>query len=201
MLCTGVAVAAIPLAIQAAETLGPTYPIAEPDLLEEIQAHLQAKQRSGELARLQREAIARANRSAVSPRPVEGLMRTERARTFYFDPTIVANRTITGPDGRVVVAQGQRLNPLDQVDLPQWLIFFDARDALQVRKAAELLAKAEGRAKPILTGGSYIDMQKKWGRPVYFDQAGLLTRKLGIQQVPAMVTQEGKRLRIDEVPV
>jgi len=36
---------------------------------------------------------------------------------------------------------------------------------------------------------------------VFFDQQGLLVRRLGIRQVPALVTQEGKRLRIDELKV
>jgi conjugal transfer pilus assembly protein TraW len=35
--------------------------------------------------------------------------------------------------------------------------------------------------------------------PVYFDQSGLLTKKLGIHHVPALVTQEGMRLRIEEI--
>ena len=35
--------------------------------------------------------------------------------------------------------------------------------------------------------------------PVYYDQNGTLTRQLGIAQVPALVSQEGLRLRIDEL--
>jgi conjugal transfer pilus assembly protein TraW len=35
--------------------------------------------------------------------------------------------------------------------------------------------------------------------PVYFDQQGSLIRRFGIRQVPALVSQEGLRLRIDEV--
>ena len=42
---------------------------------------------------------------------------------------------------------------------------------------------------------------KSWRMPVYFDQQGLLTRRLGITQVPALVSQEGMRLRIDELEV
>ena len=39
---------------------GATWPIAEADLLEEIEARLTAMQRSGELARIEREARSRA---------------------------------------------------------------------------------------------------------------------------------------------
>lgn len=184
-----------------AETVGPTYPIAEPDLLKEIERNLREKEKSGELARLQQEAIRRSEVAATSPRPVEGLERTRDPRTFYFDPTVVANRRIATPDGKVIVEPGARFNPLDQVAMSQWLIFFDARDPAQVRKAELLLKQADGRAKPILTAGSYIDIQKKWQRPVFFDQGGILVRRFGIKQVPAVVTQDGKRLRIDELRV
>jgi hypothetical protein len=34
---------------------------------------------------------------------------------------------------------------------------------------------------------------------VYFDQQGVLTKKLGIQHVPALVSQEELRLRIEEI--
>jgi conjugal transfer pilus assembly protein TraW len=46
-----------------------------------------------------------------------------------------------------------------------------------------------------------MDLMRIWQIPVYYDQAGLLTRRLGIVQVPALVSQEGPRLRIDELEV
>ena len=55
--------------------------------------------------------------------------------------------------------------------------------------------------KPILVGGSYLALMQSWHVPVYYDQQGLLTRRLGITQVPALVSQEGLRLRIDELAV
>ena len=42
---------------------------------------------------------------------------------------------------------------------------------------------------------------KAWRTPIYYDQQGLLTRRLGIRQVPALVSQEGRLLRIDEISV
>ena len=42
---------------------------------------------------------------------------------------------------------------------------------------------------------------QSWGVPVYYDQQGRLTQRLGIAQVPALVSQEGRRLRIDELEV
>ena len=98
-------------------------------------------------------------------------------------------------------AAGSRHNPLDVVSLSRHLLFFDARDARQVSRARELIQRYQGQLKAILTAGSYLDLMKAWRTPVYYDQQGVLTRRLGIAQVPALVSQEGKRLRVDELEV
>jgi len=186
-------------ALAHAEVLGPVYPILEPSILQEIKESLQEKERNGELARLQQEGVIRAETSAHHPAPVTGLTRTSIARSFYWDPTVIANKTITGPDGHILVEAGQRFNPLDQVSMTSWLIFFDATDPEQVQIAKHWVDESQGHIKAILTAGDYADLEQKWGLPVYFDQGGVLVNKFGIHQVPARVVQELKRLRIDEV--
>lgn len=57
-----------------AQALGPTYPIAEPDLLKEIERVLKEKEKSGELAKLQKEALERSKHSAMNPKAVEELL-------------------------------------------------------------------------------------------------------------------------------
>jgi len=42
-------------------------------------------------------------------------------------------------------------------------------------------------------------MMRDLGIQVFFDQAGKITQKLDIRQVPAIVTQEGMLLKIEEV--
>ena len=51
---------------------GQTWPVAEPDLLAQIEARLMAMERSGELARLQEEARVRARSRLEAPEPVAG---------------------------------------------------------------------------------------------------------------------------------
>ena len=180
-------------------TIGPTYEIAEPHLLAFIEQRLREKERSGELQRLAEAARARGIDTVRQPPPVEGLRTTERPRTFYVDPRFTLDRNITDPQGRLMFAAGTRKNPLEVVSLSRHLLFFDARDPRQVKHARELSGRYAGRIKPILTGGSYLDLMKTWRVPVYYDQAGTLTRRFGIRQVPALVSQDGLRLRIDEL--
>lgn len=180
-------------------TIGPTYGIAEPHLLAFIEQSLREKERSGELQRLEEEARARGVAAVKHPAPVSGVRSTETARTFYVDPSFTLDRNIVDAQGRLLFPAGTRKNPLEVVSLSKRLLFFDARDRRQVARARELVATYEGSVKPILTGGSYLDLMRAWRTPVYFDQQGVLTRRLGIQQVPALVSQEGQRLRIDEM--
>ncbi|WP_295637469.1 type-F conjugative transfer system protein TraW [uncultured Methylibium sp.] len=179
--------------------IGPTYEIAEPHLLAFIEQRLREKERSGELQRLAEAARARGIDTVRQPPPVEGLRTTERPRTFYVDPSFTLDRNITDPQGRLMFAAGTRKNPLEVVSLSRHLLFFDARDPRQVKHARELSGRFAGRIKPILTGGSYLDLMKAWRVPVYYDQSGTLTRRFGIRQVPALVSQDGLRLRIDEL--
>ncbi len=181
--------------------IGPVYPIQEPDMLRAIEARLREKARKGELARLEREGIARAERTLREPRPVDGLRRAVKARVSYFDPSVAFEREVRGPDGEMLVPAGTRVNPLDYVVLSSALLFLDARDRDQVRHGATLLARHKGRLKPILVGGSYVELTRAWRTRVYYDQGGVLVGRLGIQQVPALVTQEGERLRIEEIPL
>ena len=175
------------------------YPIAEPSLLEVILAKLREADANGVLARLQRDAQANVKRAIEQPAAVIEVTKTTKARSFYYDPSIVVPYAILDADGKLLVTPGTTVNPLDTVSLSQALLFIDARDTAQVKRASGILDERGGKVKVILTGGSYLDLMRRWKRPVFFDQQGALTEKLGIRHVPALVTQEGRRLRIDEI--
>lgn len=179
--------------------IGPTYPVAERHLLQQIQERLREKERSGELRAIEETARQRAVDRVNSPLPVPGLQTTQVARTFYLDPTFTLPYNVLDPEGRLLFAAGTRKNPLEVVRLSRRLLFFDARDRRQVRQARALMATHGGLVKPILTAGSYLDLMRTWRTPVYYDQQGLLTRRFGIRQVPALVSQEGLQLRVDEL--
>jgi len=181
--------------------LGPTYPIAEQSLLTMIEERLRARTESGELARLMDQAAASARASVAAPVPVPGLTACTRSRSYYYDPSMVLTENVFDGAGHLLFAAGTHKNPLDVVSLSRSLLFFDGRDPRQ-RKTAQRMLKEHGqRLKLILTGGSYLDLMRQWRIPVFYDQQGLLTRRLGIKQVPALVSQDGLRLRIDELEI
>lgn len=181
--------------------LGPVYPIAEQSLLEQIRERLLAKERTGELSALSQRMIQQSQDRIAHPLPVPGLLTSDSARTHYVDLTFTLQRNITDAQGKLLFAAGTRTNPLDVVGLSRRLLFFDARDPRQLNRAISLLAERPARTRPVLVGGSYLDLMKAWKIPVYFDQQGVLVKRFGIRQVPALVYQEGRRLRVDELGV
>ena len=179
--------------------VGPTYDIAEADLLEVIQSRLGRMEKSGDLARKQGEYRDRVVGAIEKPKPVPGIKATAAKRTYFIDPTWTLDRDIRGADGALLFARGLKVNPLDHVSLREKLVFFDGRDRRQVSFARQLLRNQDRAVKPILVAGEPLNLMRDWKRQVFYDQGGTLVRRLGIHQVPAVVTQDGKRLRVDEV--
>jgi conjugal transfer pilus assembly protein TraW len=178
--------------------VGPVHEIAEPDMLLEIQSRLQAKQASGELARVEAQARLRTLQRIQNPAPVAGLQRTLVPRTYRFDPSVRFDEAVLDDKGRVVIAAGTLANPLSVVGLRATLLFFDGRDEEQVRSARAELERSKGPITPILVAGSPLALSKAWRRSVYFDQDGRMVRRFGIAAVPARVSQDGLTLLVQE---
>ena len=176
---------------------GATWPIAEPDLLEEIEARLGAMQRSGELARIEREARSRARSGLEEPQPVPGIAPAREHRSRMFDPAIVVERDIRLPDGTLIAAAGTRVNPLASHALSRDLLFVDGRRDAEIAWAL----KHSKAAKIVLLAGRPLDLARTHGRAFFFDQGGRLAARFGIAATPALVEQAGSQLRITEIPV
>lgn len=178
--------------------VGQTYEIAEKDAIEEIKEKLEIMAKSGELKEHEELIKERVSESVRKPKSLN-LKRTEQERVFYYNPEITVKKDIRDARGVVFQRAGSKVNPLNLVSLPYDVIFFDGEDEKQLEYG--LLEYKIGEIKPklILTGGSPIEVEEKHGIDVYFDQGGVLTKQLGISQVPAVMSQEGQRLKIREV--
>ena len=174
---------------------GATWPVAEPDLLEQIESRLLEMERSGELARLEQEARANARRKLEEPDPVPGIAPAMRERTRWFDPAITVARDIRTPDGTLIAAAGTRVNPLERTTLARDLLFVDGR-----REAEIAWALSHDRpAKIVLLAGRPLELMRRYLRPFFFDSGGRLAARFGIGFTPSLVEQAGTRLRITEI--
>lgn len=137
------------------------------------------------------------------PVAVSNIKRTQKAQDFTYDPSYIIKEDIILPDGKLLYKLGTKVNPLDHINLDKKLIFIDSRDKEQVEwfKQQQSSSTIKAEDKLILVAGRPLDLQKELDREVYFDQAGVLTTKFKIKQVPAIIQQEGKVLRIKEVKI
>lgn len=178
---------------------GRVYVIQEEDSVQYFKRRLTEMEKDGTIHQKQEEAKARVRESILHPKPVPGITTAQTHRVFYWDPTHVLDRPVTDGKGHVVYPVGFKINPLEYSGLSKRLVFIDGRDKSQV-ELVKKEKKTHPRDKIILTGGSYIELTKTLHEQVFYDQSGYLTRKFGIKHVPAVVTQEGLRLKIEEVP-
>ena len=186
--------AALPVSAKDLGVRGATWPVAEPDLLEEIEARLVEMQRSGELAQLEQEARDRARRKLEEPDPVPGIAPARELRSRLFDPSIAVARDIRTPDGVLIAAAGARVNPLERLPLTRDLVFVDGRRPAEIAWA---LAH-ERPVKIVLLAGRPLDLMRTHRRPFFFDAAGRLAERFAIAATPSLVEQAGTWLRITE---
>jgi len=177
--------------------VGPVYPIAEQDMLANIEQRLDTMQKSGERNRIESDAKARYLAYVERPAGIN-LPRATQTKTHYIDPTLTLPYDIKDDRGRILYPAGTTVNPLDYLPLPQQLVFFDGDDPAQVKWAKLLLDKNPAHVKPILVNGPVLDLMKEWKIRVYYDQRGRLVRRFVIKSVPATVSQDGKRLKVVE---
>ncbi len=176
--------------------IGKTYQIAEVDMLEMIMNTLLAMQEKGEIDAHQQQFKAQVKQNVLRPQPIP-LPTTTVERRHYYDPSITAEQDIVDDKGRLVVAAGTLVNPLDLIDLPTALLFFNGDDEAQ-RCWVKQQIKAAANVTLILVQGDIEKMTEHFEQTIYFDQFGKLVAQLEITQVPAVVRQVDKQLLIRE---
>lgn len=174
-----------------------TFPVIEPDLLSTIESRLRRAEASGDLARTNEMFAKRVEAKVRRPDAVPGITPAQAARSWDFDPSVRMERDIHDQKGNLIAAAGQRINPLDFVSIRQDLVFIDGDDPEQMAWATARYS--DTKAKIIFVKGSPVEQMTARKRRFYFDQAGKLTSRFGIEHTPAVVTQAGKLMRVSEV--
>lgn len=177
---------------------GNVYDIEEEDVVAYIKRKLGEYEKSGEIKRRQLAAIDKVKDTVMHPKPIPGISTATTNNTYFIDPTYTQQTTVTDPQGRILVPAGTKVNPLQFGGLTHKYVFIDARDEKQVAFVMKNF-KATLADRVVLTGGSWVELTKKLGRQVYYDQGGNLTRRFAITKVPAVLKQDGLRLKIEEL--
>ena len=174
---------------------GAVWPPVEADFLASIEDTLLELERSGELARLNEEAAARALERVEAPAPVPGILPATTNRSRLFDPSVTVGEDIFGPDGTTIATAGTRVNPLAYRPLTGSLLFIDGTRRAEVQWALD----EETPSKIVLLAGRPLELARTHGRPFFYDQAGALAERFGLSATPSRITQHELLLRIDEI--
>ena len=77
------------------------------------------------------------------------------------------------------------------------MLFIDGTRPVEVEWALAQVAPT----RIVLLAGRPFDLARRHGRAFYFDQGGALSSRFGLKATPALMRQEGLKLRIEEVPL
>ena len=103
-------------------TIGTTYLIVEPDLVEEVKARIDKEKMA---------KIIEEHRQNYKAKDIYALPAAKRDRTFFVDMTYTLDHDIPGENGEIMYKRGLTWNPLDYVS-PSELVVINGEDAKQV---------------------------------------------------------------------
>ena len=194
-----------------AEDLGAKAPgfAIDQDGREQLKAIARQKVDQGAFEAYKKEFIKRNLDAIKNPAPL-GIKTAYGQRTELKEARYVMPADVKDQNGRIVARRGTVIEPLKISPLQAGLLFIDGRDEAQIQYA--LKAYRAAPLKIILVAGSAFDLRVRFKDliingsktvPFYFDQRAMILRQLNslyridINSVPALLTQEGGKLRLD----
>lgn len=180
---------------------GIIYPVIEKDLLSMIHQRLADMQESGEFEKINQEIVSIAKEKISRPDGVIGITSATKNKEWIFDPTWTVTKNIFDHKGQLVASKGQTVNPLNLVSLNEVLVFVNSDSKKEMKYIKNTVLPNADNVKIILINGSILEATKELNIPVYFDQKGVLVNRFGIEHSPAIVSQNGDVLKIQEVAI
>lgn len=179
---------------------GSLWEVQEEDAVGYIKRRVEALEKDGTINLMLFENTEKIKHAMLHPKAVPGYSKAVTNQKHYFDPSVILDKPIIDAQGRVLYQAGTRVNPLMYGGLSKRLIFIDAREIEQVDFALNEIKK-NPRDVIILIAGDWVAISKRLGAQAYFDQAGAMTRRFQLSKAPSIVSQEGLRLKIEEVAI
>jgi conjugal transfer pilus assembly protein TraW len=181
--------------------VGPTYEIAEPDMVDEIQRRIAKidweKEKKGAVDRMW-------TNGHWKPVP---LPTQEKTTTRMYDPSVVYTETVYGPGNKVVIPAGTKINPLDHVQMQGHLIVFDGTDKKQMAQVKQWMKDHRDVETRMLIASNMdvskglagmVELRNYFGMPVMLLQPKMVER-FDIRRVPYIAYSSGNRLVIHEL--
>ena len=115
-------------------------------------------------------------------------------RVRYVDPSVSVQNPLYDHTGKMISPAGV-VNPLDHVSLSKSILVLRED---QVKRALEETGKRGEKPILLLTDGDIRRTSLLAGQTVY-KATPFMLRRIGVEKVPSLVEQEGKKLRVREM--
>ena len=160
-------------------TLGPVYPIIEPDLLALIKQHA-AEESANSASRLnqQKDRLKQWAKEPIG----QTIPEATKIKRHRFESSLEAKSFLGENYSR------------------EWL-FIDANRPQHLDLAQAFYQDKKGIRRVVLVSGSVDKAQKKLQQRVWFDQAGSLIKRLHIEALPAFVVMDAAGISVTQTPV
>ncbi|MBU0665271.1 MAG: hypothetical protein KJ990_12100 [Proteobacteria bacterium] len=172
-------------------TIGPVYPVVEPDLVEELKARVDQEK----MAKIMEE-----HKQQYKAKDIHTLPTALKDRTFVVDMTYTLDHDIPGEDGEIMFKQGLTWNPLDYVSLPGGLVVINGEEPKQVKWFEKSPYYQNRQIKLLVSGGYAAPLMKQLQRPVFY-LTKIMADRLQLAAAPCVIMQEGKRMMVHEVKI
>ncbi len=177
-------------------TFGATYPIAEPDALEEIEERAKEVDWDKVLNKETTEKTVKGYR----PLGLKRLPRAEKNDRFIVNMTYTLTMDIPNGEGGILYPRGYSFNPLNHMVLPNTLVFIDANDPEQVEWFKSSTYATDPKTMILLTSGEYFPLYEQLDRAVFYANDKILTR-LQIKALPSIAIQNNSVMEVHEIAI
>lgn len=177
-------------AIKDLGVVGETYPVVEPDVMEEMRQ--EAIGRSAEHKRKMLEMMKH-----YKPADVQQLPPAGADKTFLVDMSYTLDQDLKDGEGRVIYPRGFTFNPLDFIALPIGLVILDGSDPDQLEWFKASPYFENNQMKLLITDGPARELIDQLQRPVFFLTSDI-AKRMKLAAVPCVVTQKDKVMQVKE---
>ena len=172
-----------------AGTVGRTWPVAESDILYEIE------RRAAKIEIDSEKMEERIDRHV--PSDSVNLPRATESREFSPDMSYTLPFDVVGANGTVIYPMGFRFDPMEYVSMPTTIVIFNPEDPEQLEWYRKNYA-GNVSIQAIATAGSYRKHSKQLGRSLYY-LPEIVARRFRLKAVPVIIRNVGNRIVVNEI--
>lgn len=168
--------------------IGPTYPIAEPDLLQEIRQRAASTDWNA--------LVHRHDPSTFTGFQTASLPAATQDASFLFDPTYTLPQDVKDSRGTVIYPAGTTINVYERRAFSGRTIVIAATS--EHLRWLDDVARPTAADKVLIAGTNMLDARTIAGARRIYALDPRIVERFGLRAVPSIVQQEGNRLRVRE---